>query len=170
MVDEKDFNEDEQKFQIVRHNIIHGNMSAKKFMDLYGSLQQEYSNEVAAEMFGFTDDEEFKRLIDETKASLPKELHDSFDAAKGELKTIDDLSNLLNKLFTMHGDTLPYGYMIFDFGGKESVWLRMTNESKKSFDFLTDICKGNSVTLDGVVENLLQLIADGEAQELIDRS
>lgn len=165
IVDEKDFNKDEQKFQMVRHNIIHGNMSPQKFMSLYQSLTKEYTKEVAAEMFGFANEEEFTRLIKETKASLPKELHGEFDAAKSELKTIDDLSALLNKLFSQHGDTLPFGYMIFDFGGQDSVWLRLQKSDLKNFNVLADACKSSGKTLDSVVSGLLQLIAN-EDEEL----
>ncbi|MCK5788850.1 MAG: ParB N-terminal domain-containing protein, partial [Chlamydiia bacterium] len=161
LVDDESFTQDQQKFQIVRHNIIHGSMSTKKFMDLYEGLSTQYTNEVAAEMFGFSEKEDFERLIKQTKTSLPKELQDSFDAAKGDLKTIDDLSLLLNRLFSQHGDNLPYGYMIFEFGGKDSVWLRMGTSDLNNFNVLAEICKENSVTLDGVVSELLQLIAKG---------
>lgn len=168
LVDDDAFSEDEQKFQMVRHNIIHGSMSPKKFMDLYQSLTEEYTQEVASEMFGFTNEDEFRKLIQETKKGLPKELHDSFDAAKGELKTIDDLANLLNRLFSAYGDTLPYGYMIFDFGGKESAWLRMKGKDLPNFKVLGDQCRERGRTLDGVVSYLMHLIANGDLNDTLE--
>lgn len=156
IVEDEDFTVDEQKFQMVRHNIIHGKMSPKKFMDLYSSLQDEYSQEVAAEMFGFTDAEEFQKLIAATKKELPKEFHEDFDAAKGELKTIDDLANLLNGLFSKHGDTLPYGYMIFDFGGKESVWLRLPTSDLNMMKGIGAICMEANCSMDSLVMSMMQ--------------
>jgi hypothetical protein len=155
LVDDKTFTEDEQKFQIVRHNIIHGEMSSKKFMQMYQNLSEEYTQEVAAEMFGFTEEGEFLKLLDETKKGIPKEYHEEFDKAKHDLKTIDDLAILLNKLFAQHGDTLPYGYMIFDFGGKDSVWLRLGKGSLTDFEKIGDACREAGRSMDHVMGQIL---------------
>ena len=125
VVTDETFSEDKEKFQIVRHNIIHGKMSPQKFMKLYNSLTNEYSADAAAEMFGFVDEEEFQKLINQTAKSLPIELQQEFKDAAKEIKTIDDLSKLLNSMFARYGDSLPYGYMVVDYGCKHSFWLRM---------------------------------------------
>ncbi|MDH5184867.1 MAG: ParB/RepB/Spo0J family partition protein, partial [Gammaproteobacteria bacterium] len=122
LIDDPDFNMDDQKFQIVRHNIIHGKMSASKFMDLYSSLSEEYEEDIAAELFGFTDEEEFRKLIKATASSLPKDMQSDFVQAAKDINTIDDLSKLLNHMFATYGDTLNHGYMIMDYGGKDSLW------------------------------------------------
>lgn len=49
-----------------------------------------------------------KALIDDTRESLPPEMRKEFDKAKEEIKTVDDLSLVLNRLFTKYGSTLPY--------------------------------------------------------------
>jgi hypothetical protein len=36
------------------------------------------------------------------------------DEAAGEIQSVDDLSRLLNELFSKHGDTLEHSYMCFD--------------------------------------------------------
>jgi len=155
LVDDDQFTEDEQRFQIVRHNIIHGQMSGKKFMKMYNNLSEEYTKEVAAEMFGFTEENEFLKLIAETKKGIPNEYHAAFDEAKGDLKTIDDLAIMLNKLFAQHGDTLPYGYMIFDFGGKDSVWLRLGKGSLADFEKIANACRTEGRSMDHVMGQVL---------------
>ena len=66
--------------------------------------------------FGFAEEAEFKRLIAQTAKMLPdKELQEKFKEAAQEIKTVDGLSKLLNEMFTKYGDTLPHGYMIFDY-------------------------------------------------------
>jgi ParB/RepB/Spo0J family partition protein len=166
IVDDKAFTEDEEKFQLVRHNVIHGKMSPKKFIEMYESLSSKYTNEIAAESFGFVSAEEFKKLLRTTASTLPPEMKKEFNEASKELKSLDDLAKLLNHLFLTYGDTLPYGYMIFDFDGKDSVWLRMTAKSKKTFLALADICLEKKRSLDHVMELIL---IDAMAKESTDR-
>jgi len=160
VLDGKDFSEDEEKFQMVRHNVIHGKMSPRKFMELFQSLSKKYSDEVAAESFGFASEEEFKRLIKTTAAGLPKEMQDQFKEAAKELKTIDELAKLLNHLFSTFGDTLPYGYMIFDFGGKESIWLRIEAKARGNFDRIAANCKLHGRALDHVMAGMLEFVVE----------
>lgn len=162
VIEDADFDEDMEKFQLVRHNIIKGKMSPQKFMELYQSLEGKYSEEVAADLFGFEDEEAFRKLVQSTAKALPPEMKESFlDAAK-EVRTINDLAQVLNRLFSTYGDTVPYGYMIFDFGGQDHVWLRMAKNQKKHMHEFGDWCRKQNRTMDGVLSSVLQLIAQGK--------
>ena len=156
LIDDPDFNMDDQKFQIVRHNIIHGKMSASKFMDLYSSLSEEYEEDIAAELFGFTDEEEFRKLIKATASSLPKDMQSDFVQAAKDINTIDDLSKLLNHMFATYGDTLNHGYMIMDYGGKDSLWLRMTKAEFDTAIAFAGKCRELNRTADAMVAALLK--------------
>jgi hypothetical protein len=155
------FDEDMERFQMVRHNVIHGRMDAKKFMNLYQQVQGRYTEELAAEMFGFAKEEEFKKLIASTAASLPSEMKQQFIDATKEIKTIDDLAMVLNRLFTTYGDTVPWGFMIFDFGGQDHTWIRMEKHQKKEFLKFSDWCVKNERTVDKVIALLLRLASEG---------
>ena len=37
-------------------------------------------------------------------------------------------------MFTKYGDTLPFGYMVFDHGGQRSVWLRIEGKTMNAID------------------------------------
>jgi hypothetical protein len=154
-------------------------MSPDKFMKLYESLDKKYTAEVAAEAFGFVDEDVFRRMTKQMAAALPKELQGDFQKAAKEIKTIDGLSKLLNTMFSKYGNTLPYGYMVFDYGGKDSTWLRMGNETKKALHVLGHLCIDNQRSMDdllgglvrlaaagGLKDQLLQLIAATEAVEI----
>lgn len=159
VVTDPSFDDDAEKFQMVRHNIIHGKMSAKKFTALYESLSGKYSEEVASEMFGFTSEEDFRKMVQKTGASLPKEMQQSFKDAAKEIKTVNDLSLVLNRLFTSYGDTVPYGYMVMDFGGQDHVWVRMEPKQRQQLLNLGNYCRGHNRTIDKAMAVLLQLIA-----------
>ena len=160
IVQDEAFDEDLQTFQVVRQNIIHGKMTPESFTKAVTSISDKYSEEVFAEMFGFVDDDEFQKLLVSTEENLPKELQGDFKEAKKEIKTIDDLSNVLNALFTNYGDTLPFGYMLIDYGGKDSVWLRMSSQGYEDFLNVASRAKAERVPMDAVMEKLLHLIAN----------
>lgn len=117
---------DEQKFQTVKMNRLRGKMDLKKFTALVEDLMAKYSFEEVAEYLAFTDPTELEQMIESTRESLPTdELKEEFDKVKNDIKTIDDLSIVLNRLFTSFGSTLPANFMILDFGGKNHIWVRM---------------------------------------------
>ena len=167
IVTDPDFDDDQEQFQLMRHNLIRGKMSPQKFIKLYEKMSQKYADEILAESFGFADEEEFQKLIRTTAKALPKEMQEQFKAAAKEIKTIDGLANLLNSMFSQHGDTLPYGYMVVDFGGKESIWLRMKSKDKEHFNNLTQTCRELNCTVDSLM-SLLMRIAGTEQTVLQD--
>lgn len=166
VIEDPAFGEDEEKFQMVRHNVIKGKMSPSKFIKLYESLSQKYADEILADSFGFVAGEEFSRLIQQTKKSLPKEIQAQFAEAAKEVKTIDDLSKVLNTLFATYGDTLPFNYMILDYGGKESVWLRMYGKDLDILKKMGVVCMSNSKTLDGVMNSMIKTLMSENNQLL----
>lgn len=153
---------DQRRFQLVRHNIIHGAMSAEKFVKMVESLTDEYTDEIAAEMFGFDQQEDFNKLVASMTKSVPTELQEDFKKAAKDIKTVDGLAKLLNSMLNTHGDSLPYGYMVVDFGGQDSIWLRMRKGSKTAFLEMASTCKGQGKSVDETIEHLLKAIAKGD--------
>jgi hypothetical protein len=162
VVTDPTFDEDQEQFQVVRMNTIRGHLSPQKFLQMYQSLSPKYADEVMAESFGFANEEEFRKLVSTVKKSLPKDMQADFQKAAEELKTIGDLSKLLNHLFSTYGDTLPFGYMLLDFGGKESVWLRMSTPTRKALMEICSTCVKERRTVDDVIGGLLRMVAAGK--------
>lgn len=161
VVKDPEFDEDQEQFQVVRMNTIRGHLSPEKFMAMYQSLSSKYADTIMAESFGFADEDEFRKLITQVKKTLPKEMQKDFQKAAEELKTIDDLSKLLNSLFTRYGNTLPFGFLCMDFGGKDSVWLRLSNDTRKSVLAIGKMCVDNRRTVDDVIGGLIRMAASG---------
>ena len=156
------FDEDQERFQLVRMNMIRGKLDPQAFFDLYNSLAPAYSDEVLQDAFGFADEAEFRKLIDQTAKALPdKNLQKKFKEAAEEIKTIDGLSKLLNEMFTKYGDTLPFGYMVFDHGGQRSMWLRIEGKTMNALDLLGTLCIDQARTVDDVIGGILQLAGHG---------
>lgn len=164
------FDEDQERFQLVRMNMIRGRMDPQAFFDLYNKLSSDYSDEILQDAFGFAEEAEFKKMINQCAKSLPEpHLQKKFKEAAAELKTIDGLSKLLNEMFTKYGDTLPFGYMVFDHGGKRSMWLRIEGKTMNALDVIGTICIDHGRTVDDVVGGLMQSIAKGDFKEHLDK-
>lgn len=155
------FDEKEQKRQTVRMNKIRGKLNLKKFAALANEMMEkhEVGYQDLAREFGFSDEDEFEHMLEAARESLPNaEAKKEFDKAKGELRTVEDLSLLLNRLFTKYGDSLPWNFMILDFGGKEHLWVRLEAKAFKTIRHLARQCQDLGVTFDSVVMRSLVLM------------
>jgi hypothetical protein len=167
IINDPEFDEDAENFQVVRMNTIRGSLSPEKFLKMYQSLSKKYSDEILLESFGFAEEEDFDKLIKSVSASLPKEVKLEFDKSAKEIKTIEGLSKLLNHLFSNYGSTLPVGYMVFDYGGKESIWLRMSKETRKAMTLVGKMCVTEKRTVDDIIGGLIRQMAAGKHSEAL---
>lgn len=106
---------------MVRDNIIKGELDPIKFTNLYSKIGDKYGKEATRQMFAFLEDAELQRLVKEVKKQLPEELKERLEEAKDEIKTIDDLSIILNTLFQKYEGDLKYNFMIFKTGNMEEA-------------------------------------------------
>jgi len=154
--------EAKQMFQTVRMNKIKGHLNTRKFNDLVNRLVKtgEYKFSELAHEFGFVNEDEFQLLVESARESLPEDpdMRKEFDAAKEDIKTVDDLSLLLNRLFTKYGSTLPYNYMLLDFGGKNHIWVRMSPRDFNIAKKLARDAMGLGYTFDSILSRVLSLM------------
>jgi hypothetical protein len=162
------FDAEQEKFQLVRMNAIRGKLDPAAFFNLYSQLADQYSDEILQDAFGFAEEAEFKRLIAQAAKMLPdKHLQEKFKEAAQEIKTVDGLSKLLNEMFSKYGDTLPFGYMVFDHAGQRSMWLRIEGKTMNALDLIGTMCIDHNRTVDDVVGGIMQIIAKGEMNDLV---
>jgi len=165
VADPEILDETKQKFQTVRFNKIRGKLNYKKFNELVEDLMQsgEYTYDELAHELGFADEDEFEAMLDSARESLPsEEMKEEFDKAREEIKTVDDLSLVLNRLFTKYGDTLPANFMILDFGGKEHIWVRMPPREYKKIKDKVRECMAYGYKFDSVLSHMLTILPVGK--------
>lgn len=159
IVDPERFNEKEQMRQTARMNKIKGHINKEKFQRFVTSLITDhgYTMDTLANELGFAEQKEFDSLVAQAKESLPnKEAKDEFDQLKKEIKTVDDLSELITNLINKYGNTLPSNFMAFDFGGKDTLWIRLQKSDYKKVLKQSNICSDEKVTFDSVLLLLLK--------------
>lgn len=143
------------KFQNVRHNVLKGKLSPEKFTKLFQSLASKYGEQATRDMMMFVDQEAFKKTILTAAKDLPPEMRKELEKAKDDIKTVDDLSNILNKLFSEYGDTLRYDFMVFDYGGRQHYWIRMDKELKDRMGELRSQILAQRVSMNELFKQLV---------------
>lgn len=143
--DKKWQNEDLQKFMTVRLNVLKGKINPEKFAALYHQMAEKYGNDAVGSLMGFTDEDAMNRLVGSVRkglqdAGLPEKQIKRFDKATEKMKTVDDLSLILNRMFTDFGDTLGCNFMVFVFGGKKHLYIKTDRALFTAAKTLADWC------------------------------
>jgi hypothetical protein len=120
----EEFDQDRRDWNLVKDNILTGALNPEKFAALYDRMVKKYDGEVLQALMGFTDHDAFRKVYKDVIAGLSPEMQQALEAAKDEIRTIDDLSIVLNRLFREFGETLPANFMVFSFAGKDVLWVR----------------------------------------------
>ncbi|MEM2946770.1 MAG: ParB N-terminal domain-containing protein [Candidatus Bathyarchaeia archaeon] len=150
----EDFDEDISKLQSVRMNVIHGKLDPEKFIRLHDEMVKKYGKE-AIDLFMITDEKVLKSLMKDVKEGLPPEIAKKMEEAKKEIKTIDDLGRVLNEIFSKHGDTLKYGFLVFSFGGKEHHYVEMDQKLLKRVKYLEELAVAREEPLTNIFNRVM---------------
>lgn len=160
--EEKWKDEDLRKFVNLRLNVLRGRLNPTKFVGLYKEMVDKYGDDALQSLMGFTSSDAWGKLVGSVRdalknSGLPDELLDKFDETKQEIKTVDDLAGVLNQLFTTYGNTLPYGFMVFTFGGQDNLYVKMDKDLKNKMWAIKDKCKEEKVDISDVLTAALDV-------------
>jgi len=137
---------DALKFITMRLNVLRGRVDPSKFMSYYTDLVSRHDEAFMQDLMGVMEDDAWSKLLKQSKVDVKNAINDvgdpelkkkmlqEFDKVSDQIKTVDDLSNVLNKIFTSCGSTLDQGYMVFSYGGAEHIYVQLQN--KKDFTFI----------------------------------
>ncbi|MBF0554022.1 MAG: ParB N-terminal domain-containing protein [Nitrospirae bacterium] len=172
LTDKKWEDKDLRKFVSVRLNVIHGKIDSEKFIKLYEEMEKKYGADSLKNLMGFTDDAAWNKLTAGVREALestglPKGAIDKFEESIKEIKTVDGLSTVLNKIFTEHGDTLRYNFISFSFGSKSGIFIMCEeNAVYTSVEELVKTAKDKSVRADTAVGKFLKNWKDAGIDDL----
>jgi hypothetical protein len=158
----KDNWENKRRFQLVRLNVIKGKIDPLTFTLMVEKLGADYSKDIMADMFGFANEKAFLTLYKEVRAALPSEMQKELDKSKAQIRTIEDLSRILNKIFTEHGQELDHGFMWFTYGGIDHFYVKM---DKKLLDTMRSIDKQLHESGGNINDLLNDIIPKGYEQQ-----
>lgn len=137
-----DWDEDKQKAENVSWNIVRGKFNPEKLAKLYDDMSKKYGDELAQKMMSLeVDNSIIKQIMKQVRREMPPELQKKLDDSKDEIKTVDQLSAILNEMFAKYGDDLQHGFMVFEYGGKTHFWIRMNKKLKEKMRRFADECR-----------------------------
>ncbi len=151
-----EWNEDMQKFQTMRFNMIKGKLNPLKFGNLYNELARKYGDEVTRKLMAFTDRKEFEKVLDRTMQNVPPDIKKKLKDSKKEIDNVQTLSAVLNNLFKKYGDTVKHGFMVFTFGGKTHTWVMMNEKVRDEMESLKDACVDYDLSLNTIFEVMFE--------------
>jgi ParB/RepB/Spo0J family partition protein len=149
------YDEDKAKFELIKDNVIKGNINASEFTKLVDSLSKKYDREVIAQLMAM-EMSEFERFYKEIRDTLDPEMKKKLDEVKDEIKTIDDLALVLNKLFTEYGDTLKNNFMVLDYGGEKHIWVRCNDKLWSRVQKIKDHAEKTNQDINHLLNSLLE--------------
>ena len=154
LTDEKWQNEEEQKLETVRLNVIKGELDSERFMALYQEVAEQHGEDAVGDLMGFSDEAAFKKMVGDTTramrdAGLPddavNELEDIFGDDSDEDRTMENLTAILQRIFKKYGDTLSQHFMYFDWGGKQHLYVECSVKSFKAVERMMDAVRSSGV-------------------------
>jgi len=118
------WDEDVRKIQLIRRNQLTGNFNPEKFTKLFNDMSKKYDKGVLRQMMAFTKNDAFRKVYREIEKTVTPAQRKKLAEAKESIKSVDDLSSILNTIFKEQGSDLNHGFMVFSFGGKNHHYFK----------------------------------------------
>lgn len=141
------WDDDKRKLELVANNMVKGNLNPEKFTQLYNDLAKRYDRELLKTMMGFTRKDAFDKVYKAVSDKLPAKQKKQLEEAKETIRSVDDLSSVLNTIFKEGGSELSQGYMVFSFGGKEHLYIQADAELHQATKALIEEAKTTGVSV-----------------------
>jgi hypothetical protein len=156
--------EDVLKLQSVRLNVLHGKMNPEKMISLYNEMAGKYGDSVT-KMLGYASDVGLKKMIKQVQGDLAKtlepELARQFQEQAKEAKTVGDLEKIIQKLMSDSGGTAKYGFVVFSWGGKEHIYVSMSDKTREAMKRIVRESRDNKIDVNEIIEEAIVDAARG---------
>jgi len=155
---------DLQKLVTVRLNVLKGQLNPEKMAILYNQMAKKYGEDALQNLFAFTDQQAWDKLVSGikqglSKASVPKDKQQEFSEKAKEAKTLKDLERILNELWSSYGDTVQLSFMIFTYGKREHIYVAMDRKTRSAMKKVADHCKAHAKDINSVLGPAIQALA-----------
>lgn len=137
----KDWNEQKQRLETVRDNVIKGDLDDRKFTALVKSLNEEYelTHEDIQKLMGFESVTEYtKHILKEKTKKERRFIEGLMSDVKKESHAVDSLTDLISNIFATSGDTLDQNYMAFAYKGRNHYLILMNRKLYDLMDIISN--------------------------------
>jgi hypothetical protein len=137
----KHYDDREQKIHLAKRNALRGNFDKIKLAKIYNDVSKGRDPVQVQRELGFTNPKKFDQLIEQASKNMTPKQKKKLAEAKEEIKTLDDLSSVLNRIFKESGSEVDEGYMCFSFGGKDHHYVKVDDETNKKLHAIGKACE-----------------------------
>jgi hypothetical protein len=146
---------DLQKFVTLRLNLIKGKMTSEKFRDLYEDLSKRYDEDFIKEAMSLVNREEWNKIKKDLLGEIKNVARDigieNFDETVKELKTIDDVTKILEHVF--HEKKEKGGKIVaFGSGGGKVVYFDVDDRNWKLLQMILEQIRKNNENFGKILE------------------
>lgn len=156
----KKFTDRQQKVALVKRNSLRGELDKTKMAKLYKELAKGGVDPVQLQReLGFTEPKRLDALIEQASKNMTPKQKKKLAEAKEKIKSVDDLSSVLNRIFKESGSEIDKGYMVFSFGGKEHHYFQIDDETNDALHRLKADCEKRGVTYTDALQSIVRAAA-----------
>lgn len=155
----KDWTDRELKVSLAKRNALRGNFDKVKLAKLYHDLSKGRDPVQVQRELGFTDTKKFEKIIEETRKTLNPAQRKKLDEAKEDIKSMDDLSSVLNRIFKESGSELDHGYLVFSFGGKNHHYFQIGKETEDKLQAIMKACEKSGTKYTDFIQSIVAAAA-----------
>lgn len=149
------WDDDKRKIELVKRNILRGSLNPEKFTKLYNDIAKRYDKELLKKLMGFTKSDAFDKVYMAVEKSLGAKQKQKLAEAKETIKSVDDLSSVLNTIFKEHGSELSNGFLVFSFGGKNHHYVAIDAELEEKIKKVEKKAEKDGVQVKDVLKQVL---------------
>lgn len=144
-----------QKVSLVKRNVLRGEMDKTKLVKLYQDVSRGRDPATVQRELGFSDPKKIEPLIENAKKNMTPKQRKKLDEAKEKIKTIDDLSSVLNRIFKESGSEMEEGYMTFSFGGKEHHYVKIDKATNDKLKEIKAACLDADIEMRDFLQSII---------------
>ena len=165
------FDEDQERFQLVRMNMIRGKLDPQAFFDLYNWLAPAYSDEVLQDAFGFADEAEFQQADrpDRQGAAGQEPAEEVQGGGRGDQDHRRPVEAAQRDVHQVRRHAALRLHGVRSWRPALACGCRIEGKTMNALDLLGTLCIDQARTVDDVIGGILQLAAKGELKEHVDK-
>ncbi len=150
----------EQQIQLLRRNMIRGEITKEGFTMAVNVLEEDSQLELAViqDRLGFEDPDKFAHYYQEQRER--EETVATSTASSGaapKVKMVEDLGLIVSALLEQYGDTVPNSFIIFPTGNKNHLFVQSSPTLKRLMETIRERCVRDGMDINVALSGLISI-------------
>lgn len=152
-----DWDEVKAKIKLIRRNLLVGELDKGKFTKYIDDFTDRYKipADMLPSMMGFENEEAFLAMYNQAREISEEDL-ERLGGGKVELRLIENLTAVLNQIFSEFGESVPYSYIYFYYGKKLHTLIQSGPIMKKALEAVSAKCLDEKKDINEVLPDIIK--------------